>query len=67
MNNGPFIIIAVKEDRYAIPIIDGDSPSEDIAHFDTLEEAEKCAAIQPFCEAYGGYIMDLSNGQTHDI
>jgi hypothetical protein len=56
-----WIIIVVKDDKYALPITgDDDTP----ATFDTQEEAQKCADEHHLCRMFGGWLFDISTGEV---
>lgn len=63
-----YVILIVKDTgrgKWAVPVVE-DTPSQDVTVFDSMEDARKCANIQPMVQAYGGWILDLETGETFD-
>ncbi len=57
-----WIIIVVKNDRWALPIMDNENDTP--ATFDTQEEAQKCADEHHLCRMFGGWLFDINTGDV---
>lgn len=60
-----WIAIAVKDDKYAIPLEDENSESP--ATFDSLGQLEACWNEHPFSGMYSGWALDIINGTTEPL
>ena len=65
MNMGKWIAIAVKDDKYAIPL--ENMETECPATFDTFEEAKACYDQHPFGRMYSGWALDLESGDVEAL
>lgn len=56
-----WIIIVVKDDRWALPIM---GENDEVATFDTQEEAQKIANEHHLCRMFSGWLFDIITGEV---